>query len=93
MDEGESQAGTEASSEGHATKGQKDGLRIGVNSGGCYGRPPFLCARLPTLKVAPGDRSAMIWVSRPEEFHPKPLAEPCVNLSIYTAPIIQPNIW
>jgi hypothetical protein len=32
-------------------------------------------------------------VSRPREFHPEPLAEPCVNLSIYTAPIIQPNIW
>jgi hypothetical protein len=35
----------------------------------------------------------MFWVSRPREFHPEPLAEPCVNLSIYTAPIIQPNIW
>src|ERR1039458_5187039 len=37
--------------------------------------------------------SVMFWVSRPGEFHPKPLAEPCVNLSIYTAPIIQPDIW
>jgi hypothetical protein len=27
------------------------------------------------------------WVSRPEEFHPRPLAERCVNLSIHTAPI------
>jgi hypothetical protein len=26
-------------------------------------------------------------VSRPEEFHPRPLAERCVNLSIHTAPI------
>ena len=26
-------------------------------------------------------------VSRPEEFHPRPLAEPCVRLSPHTAPI------
>ena len=26
--------------------------------------------------------------SRPGEFHPKPLSEPCVNLSIHTAPAI-----
>jgi hypothetical protein len=31
-----------------------------------------------------------IGVSRPREFHPESLAEPCVNLSIYTAPVIQP---
>jgi hypothetical protein len=29
-------------------------------------------------------------VSRPGEFHPQALAEPCVNLSAHTAPIIQP---
>ena len=29
-------------------------------------------------------------MSRPRGFHPEPLAEPCVNLSIYAAPIIQP---
>src|SRR5258708_38058826 len=29
-------------------------------------------------------------VSRPGGFHREPLAEPCVNLSIYTAPVIQP---
>jgi hypothetical protein len=27
--------------------------------------------------------------SRPQEFHPQPLAERCVNLSIHTAPIKQ----
>jgi hypothetical protein len=27
------------------------------------------------------------WLSRPEEFHLRPLAERCVNLSIHTAPI------
>jgi hypothetical protein len=32
-----------------------------------------------------------VGVSRPWGFHPKPLAEPCVNLSIYTAPVIQPT--
>ena len=29
-------------------------------------------------------------VSRPRESHPESLAEPCVNLSVYTAPVIQP---
>ena len=28
--------------------------------------------------------------SRRGESHPPPLAEPCVNLSVYTAPIVQP---
>ena len=32
----------------------------------------------------------MTKVSRPKEFHLEPHAEPFVNLSIYTAPIIQP---
>ena len=32
-----------------------------------------------------------IGVSRPEEFHPRPLAEPDVNLSAHPAPIIQPT--
>ena len=57
---GESQSGAEASSEGHSAKGQKSGLRAGINSGVCFGRPPFLCARLLALKVAPQDWSAMI---------------------------------
>ena len=29
------------------------------------------------------------WVSSPEEFHPKALADPYVNVSAHTAPIIQ----
>ena len=29
-------------------------------------------------------------ISRPGGFHPEPLAEPCISLSIYTAPVIQP---
>ncbi len=33
---------------------------------------------------------ADIRVSRPEEFHPQPIAEPDVNLSAHPAPIIQP---
>ena len=37
--------------------------------------------------VEAGDRRRDAWVSRPEEFHPRPLAERCVNLSIHTAPI------
>ena len=58
---------------------------------------PHFCVRLPVcppLSDAPQEqRGDIFWVSRPREFHPEPLAEPCVNLSIYTAPIIQPNIW
>jgi hypothetical protein len=30
------------------------------------------------------------WESRRGESHPPPLAEPCLNLSAYTAPIVQP---
>jgi hypothetical protein len=30
-----------------------------------------------------------IGVSRPREFHPRPLSEPDVNLSVHPAPIIQ----
>jgi hypothetical protein len=39
--EGESQAGAEAGSEDRAAKGQKSGLRPGINSGVCFGRPHF----------------------------------------------------
>jgi hypothetical protein len=28
--------------------------------------------------------------SRPEEFHPRALPEPCMNLSIHTAPDVRP---
>ena len=47
----------------------------------------------PGTSAARSPRSATditVRVSRPRGFHPKPLAEPCVNLSIYTAPVIQP---
>src|SRR5664279_1969245 len=30
-------------------------------------------------------------VSSPRELHPRALVEPCVNLSIYTAPIVEPE--
>ena len=30
-------------------------------------------------------------VSRPEEFHPEPLAEPYVNVSAHTAPTMEPR--
>jgi hypothetical protein len=33
--------------------------------------------------------SVDLWVSRPEEFHLKPLAEPDMTLSSHPAPIIQ----
>jgi hypothetical protein len=42
---------------------------------------PLSKSRLP---VAPGSQAR---VSRPEDFHPRPLAERCVNLSIHTARI------
>ena len=31
--------------------------------------------------------------SRPEEFHPQALPEPCMNLSIHTAPDVRPLPW
>ena len=33
--------------------------------------------------------SIMTWPSRPGEFHPEPLTDPYVNLSIHTARAIQ----
>ena len=42
------------------------------------------------IQVLPLAADFDVGVSRPRGFHPKPLAEPCVNLSIYTAPVIQP---
>jgi hypothetical protein len=39
------------------------------------------------LDSVPPQRIAAYRLSRPEEFHPRPLAERCVNLSIHTAPI------
>jgi hypothetical protein len=45
-------------------------LKAGINSGVCYGRPPFFSrARLPTLKVAPVGRSAII--AHPTGLNPK----------------------
>ena len=46
--------------------------------------------------VQQGDRSqkilgAMVPESSPGELHPKALAEPYVNVSVHTAPIIQPG--
>ena len=40
--------------------------------------------------VAEGSPTEEVLVSRPREFHPRPLAEPYVTLSRHTAPIIQP---
>src|SRR5260370_39087849 len=50
-------------------------------------------ASLEILGILPFQRVAgrAEAVSKPREFHPEPLSEPCVNLSIYTAPIIQPR--
>src|ERR1019366_6713333 len=51
---------------------------------------------LLSLKLSPAPSRAAFFepnawpfsmVSRPEGFHPRPLAERCVNLSIHTAPI------
>ena len=35
-------------------------------------------------------RGVVGWSSRPEEFHLRALPEPCVNLSIHTAPDVRP---
>ena len=33
------------------------------------------------------------WASRPEESHPRALPDPCMNLSIHTAPDVRPFPW
>jgi hypothetical protein len=40
-------------------------------------------AHQPSAKI-------MVVSSRPEEFHPQALPEPCMNLSIHTAPDVRP---
>jgi hypothetical protein len=40
-----------------------------------------------SLRLLLTDEGEINRVSRPEDFHPRPLAERCVNLSIHTAPI------
>jgi len=42
------------------------------------------------IVVGPLGRPLELGVSRPREFHPRPLREPDVNLSAHPAPIIQP---
>src|SRR4051812_43596864 len=42
------------------------------------------------VEILPCAPDLHIGVSRPGELRPESLAEPCVNLSIYTAPVIQP---
>ena len=67
--EGESQAGAQAGSEGITAEGQKSGLKAGINLGVCLADLHFLRARLPTLKVAPVGRSAII--AHPTGLNPK----------------------
>ena len=42
------------------------------------------------IEIRPFRRPHQLGVSRPEEFHLRPLAEPDVNLSAHPAPTIQP---
>ena len=59
-------------------------IAIGVCSWG------YLSA-VDTLVLQCGEEGFGHGVSSPGEFHPRALAEPCVNLSIYTAPIVEPD--
>ena len=43
------------------------------------------------IQVAPAAMDLEVGVSRPREFHPRPLVEPDVNLSAHPAPTIQPT--
>src|SRR6516165_4659208 len=50
----------------------------------------FAVAEVVLEVVALGlERVESLVASRPREFHPRPLSERCVNLSIHTAPIKQ----
>jgi hypothetical protein len=51
---------------------------------------PRHCVRSLLQSLAP-DRKSIAMSSRSRESHPEPLTEPCVNLSIYTALVIQPH--
>jgi FtsP/CotA-like multicopper oxidase with cupredoxin domain len=47
-----------------------------------------------TFEKVPGGRGGYNrWSSRPEESHPRALPDPCVNLSIHTAPDARPFPW
>ena len=37
--------------------------------------------------------TGVLWASRPEESHPRALPDPCMNLSIHTAPDVRPFPW
>jgi hypothetical protein len=67
-----------------------DDRRLVLVEGQAPWRQPFgePCLELLGLPLAvTGDDEE----SRPGESHPRPLAEPCVNVSVYTAPIAQPS--
>ena len=70
--------------------GEVDDLRLVLVEGQAPGRQPFRKPRLdvfgPLTGVAEHDQE-----SRPGESHPRPLAEPDLNLSTHPAPIAQPS--
>src|ERR1700719_3152049 len=56
------------------------------------GHARLLGAKKLGLKLVPVHRADNLAPSRPGEFHPEPLTEPCVNLSIYTARAIHEGL-
>src|ERR1700733_4630999 len=55
----------------------------------CTGFSGGDCERTGLKAFCPNCKSASV-SSRPGESHPEPLTEPCLNLSIYTALVVQP---
>jgi len=49
-----------------------------------------VCPLLSNRVLNGASRRTQSWSSRPEEFHLQALPEPCVNLSIHTAPDVRP---
>jgi hypothetical protein len=48
---------------------------------------------IPQVRPIPIADKPPVMSSRPEEFHLRALPEPCMNLSIHTAPDVRPLPW
>jgi hypothetical protein len=51
------------------------------------------CVRFRQLRTCPRTHPGRQWSSGPEDFHPRALPEPYMNLSIHTAPVVRPFPW
>src|SRR5271156_1354490 len=69
---------------GDSVEGEGEKIKGGEDGGQVFPTMPEIMFEVITFRFQ--DVEALV-VSRPGEFHPRPLSERCVNLSIHTAPI------